>query len=61
MPAVTADEIALQKIRAGAPCHLPSYGAAQLVRVFDGRGDLVGVCRRIAGPLFRVKVNLIGR
>jgi tRNA pseudouridine55 synthase len=59
-PAVTADEIALGKIRHGNAVNLPEFGRAPLVRVFANQRDLVAICRRVAGTLFQPKVVLMG-
>jgi len=55
---VNANDDAMRKIRHGAPCNLPEFSGAHLVRVFQGQDQLAAICRRIAGTLFAVKVNL---
>lgn len=59
MPAVTADDAALGKIRHGAAVNLAQFGKAPLVRVFSGQTHLVAIARRVAGTLFHPKVVLI--
>jgi tRNA pseudouridine55 synthase len=53
MPAVTGDGIALGRLRNGAQANLPEFSAAQLVKVFAGPRELVGIARRVAGTLFQ--------
>lgn len=61
MPAVVASDETLARVRHGASCHLPSLTGDRLVRVLDGGGSLLAVCRRIAGCLFQPHVVLIGQ
>lgn len=53
MPAVTGDGVTLGRLRNGAQANLPDFSAAQLVKVFAGPRELVGIARRIAGTLFQ--------
>jgi tRNA pseudouridine55 synthase len=53
MPAVTADAIALGRLRNGAQANLAEFSAAPQVRVFAGQRELVAVAKRIAGTLFQ--------
>lgn len=53
MPAVTADMLALGRLRNGAQANLPEFSSAPLVKVFAGQRDLAGIARRIAGTLFQ--------
>jgi tRNA pseudouridine55 synthase len=53
MPAVTGDSVALGRLRNGAQANLPEFSTAQLVRVFAGPRELVGIARRVAGTLFQ--------
>ena len=53
MPAVTADAMALGRLRNGAQANLPEFSPASLVRVFAGPRELVGIARRVAGTLFQ--------
>jgi tRNA pseudouridine55 synthase len=53
MPAVTADALALGRLRNGAQANLPEFSSASLVKVFASPRDLVGIARRVAGTLFQ--------
>ena len=53
MPSVTGDEMSLGRLRNGAQANLPEFSHAQLVKVFAGQRELVGIARRIAGTLFQ--------
>ena len=53
MPAVTADALALGRLRNGAQANLPEFSSASLVKVFASSRDLVGIARRVAGTLFQ--------
>ena len=53
MPSVTADSIALGRLRNGAQANLPEFSQAPLVKVFAGQRELVGIARRVAGTLFQ--------
>lgn len=59
MPAVTADDAALAKIRHGNAVNLPEFSNAKFIKVFRGSSDLVCVASRIAGTLFQPKIVLI--
>jgi tRNA pseudouridine55 synthase len=61
MPAVSADEQALGRLRNGAQANLPEFSTAALVKVFAGQRDLVGIARRVAGTLFQPVVVLSGQ
>ena len=61
IPAVTADEHALGRLRNGGQANLPEFSAAPLVKVFSGRRDLVGIARRVAGTLFQPVTILSGQ
>ena len=58
MPSVTADEVALSRIRHGAQANLAEFTQARLVKVFAGPRDLVAVAQRLAGTLFQPVVVL---
>jgi tRNA pseudouridine55 synthase len=58
MPSVTGDELALGKLRNGAQANLPEFSSAQLVKVFAGQHELVGIAKRVAGTLFQPVVVL---
>ena len=53
MPSVTGDEMSLGRLRNGAQANLPEFSHAQLVKVFAGQRELVGIATRIAGTLFQ--------
>ena len=53
MPSVTADPLALGRMRNGAQANLPEFSQAPLVKVFAGQRELAGVAQRIAGTLFQ--------
>jgi tRNA pseudouridine55 synthase len=61
MPAVTADEQALGKLRNGAQANLPEFSQAALVKVFAGQRELVAIARRVVGTLFQPVVVLGGQ
>jgi tRNA pseudouridine55 synthase len=55
---VTADEIALGKLRNGAQANLAEFSQIELVKVFSGQRDLVAIAKRLAGTLFQPVVVL---
>jgi tRNA pseudouridine55 synthase len=59
MPAVTADEQTVGRIRNGMQVNLPEYSGAALVKIFEGQRELVAVGRRVAGTLFQPFVVLV--
>ncbi|MGA8161236.1 MAG: tRNA pseudouridine(55) synthase TruB [Acidobacteriaceae bacterium] len=60
MPAVTADEATVGRIRNGMQVNLPEYSEAPLVKIFEGQRELIAVGRRVAGTLFQPFVVLAG-
>ena len=58
MPAVTADEQTVGRVRNGMQVNLPEYSGAALVKIFEGQRDLVAVGKRVAGTLFQPFVVL---
>lgn len=58
MPSVTGDEMALGRLRNGAQANLPEFSRAELVKVFAGQRELVGIAKRVAGTLFQPVVVL---
>jgi tRNA pseudouridine55 synthase len=58
MPAVTADEIALGRLRNGGQANLAEFSKVELVKVFSGQRDLIAVARRLAGTLFQPVIVL---
>ncbi|HLJ90783.1 MAG TPA: tRNA pseudouridine(55) synthase TruB [Candidatus Angelobacter sp.] len=59
IPAVTADEMTVGKIRHGAAVNLPEFGKSLMVRTFANQTELIAICRRIAGTLFQPKIVLV--
>jgi tRNA pseudouridine55 synthase len=53
MPSVTADVMALGRLRNGAQANLPEFSTASLVKVFAGPRELAGIAKRVAGTLFQ--------
>ena len=53
MPSVTADQMALGRLRNGAQANLPEFSSAPMVKVFAGQRELAGIAKRIAGTLFQ--------
>ena len=58
IPAVTADEQTIGRMRNGMQINLPEFGEAPLVKVFAGQRELAGIARRVAGTLFQPFVVL---
>lgn len=58
MPAVTADQGTVARIRNGMQINLPEYSGAALVKIFEGQRELVAIGRRVAGTLFQPFVVL---
>lgn len=59
MPAVTADETALGRLRNGGQANLAEFSPAQFVKVFQGQRNLVAIAQRLAGTLFQ-PVTVLG-
>jgi tRNA pseudouridine55 synthase len=59
IPAATADEQTVGRIRNGMQVNLPEYSQAGLVKIFCGQRELVAIGRRVAGTLFQPVVVLI--
>jgi tRNA pseudouridine55 synthase len=59
MPAVTADEQTVGRVRNGMQVNLPEYSGASLVKVFAGQRELVAIGKRVAGTLFQPFVVLV--
>jgi tRNA pseudouridine55 synthase len=53
MPCVSADAMALGKLRNGGQTNLAEFSDAGIVKVFAGQKELVAVARRVAGTLFQ--------
>lgn len=60
MPAVTADELTVARIRDGRPINLLELSRVRQIKVFSGQRDLVAIATRIAGTLFHPKIVFIG-
>jgi len=58
MPCVTADPLALGRLRNGAQANLPEFSRAPLVKVFASQRELVGIVKRVAGTLFQPVVGM---
>jgi len=59
MPAVTADELVLGRLRNGAQLNLAEFSDAKMVRVFAGQRELAAIAKRIAGTLFQPVVVML--
>jgi tRNA pseudouridine55 synthase len=53
MPSVSADAMALGRLRNGAQANLPEFSGAPLVKVFAGPRELAAIAKRVAGTLFQ--------
>jgi len=53
MPCVSADPVALGKLRNGNQANLGEFSGAELVKVFAGQWEMVAVAKRVAGTLFQ--------
>ena len=58
MPSVTVDEQAAGRLRNGMQVNLPEYSGAELVKMFTGPAELLGIAKRIAGTLMQPIVVL---
>lgn len=58
MPAVTATDENVARIRHGQAVNLPELSRAREVKVFYGQRDLVAIATRVAGSLFHPKIVL---
>jgi tRNA pseudouridine55 synthase len=59
LPAVTATEEDVAKIRNGRAVNLPELSRARQVKVFAGQRELVAIASRVAGTLFHPKIVLV--
>jgi len=59
LPAVTATDEMVSRIRHGRPVNLPELSRAREVKVFAGQRDLIAICTRVAGTLFHPKIVLL--
>jgi len=53
MPSVSADAMALGRLRNGAQANLPEFTGAPQVKVFAGPRELAAIAKRVAGTLFQ--------
>lgn len=58
LPAVTADEPTVARIRSGRTVNLPELSRAPQVKVFSGQRELIAIATRVAGSLFHPKIVL---
>ena len=58
LPAVTANDEIVAKIRHGQAVNLPELSRAREVKVFYGQRDLIAIATRVAGTLFHPKIVL---
>jgi len=58
MPAVSADAVALGRLRNGGQTNLPDFSDAELVKVFSGQRNLAAIAKRVAGTLFQPQIVL---
>ncbi len=59
MPAVTASDEQVAKIRTGQAVNLPELSHSRYVKVFRGQAELIAIASRIAGTLFHPQVVLL--
>ena len=59
IPAVTADDQTVGRLRNGMQVNLPDFSQAPLAKIFLGQRELVAIGKRIAGTLFQPTVVLI--
>lgn len=58
LPATTVDTQTAGRVRNGNAANLPEFSDAEMVKIFAGRDDLIGIGKRIAGTLFQPIVVL---
>ena len=59
LPAVTATDEMVARIRHGRPVNLPELSRAREVKVFYGQRELIAITTRVAGTLFHPKIVLV--
>lgn len=59
LPAVTATDEMVSRIRHGRSVNLPELSRAREVKVFSGQRDLMAICTRVAGTLFHPRIVLL--
>jgi tRNA pseudouridine55 synthase len=58
LPAVTATDAILSRIRNGQAVNLPELSRAREVKVFEGQSQLIAISTRVAGTLFHPRIVL---
>jgi tRNA pseudouridine55 synthase len=58
IPCVTATTEVVSYLGNGRAVNLPEFSNAPLVKVFAGQTELIAICQRLAGTLFKPKVVL---
>lgn len=58
LPAVTATDAILSRIRNGQAVNLPELSRAREVKVFEGQTQLIAISTRVAGTLFHPRIVL---
>lgn len=58
LPCVTASAEAVAFLRNGRAVNLPEYSSAPLVKVYASQSELIAICQRLAGTLFKPKTVL---
>lgn len=58
MPAVTANDEQLARIRHGNSVNLPEFSGAKRIRIYPPEGELAAIAERVAGTLFQPKIVL---
>jgi tRNA pseudouridine55 synthase len=58
LPCVTASPEAVSFLRNGRAVNLPEYSSAPLVKVYANQSELIAICQRLAGTLFKPKTVL---
>ncbi len=61
IPAVTATDEDIGRIRHGRTVNLPEMSRSRWVKVFAGQSELVCIARRVAGTMFHPKVVLLNQ
>jgi tRNA pseudouridine55 synthase len=59
IPAVSATDDMVARIRHGQAVNLPELSRAREVKVFSGQRDLIAISTRIAGTLFQPRIVLV--
>jgi tRNA pseudouridine55 synthase len=60
LPAATADEATVARIRNGRTVNLLELSRAKQIKVFSGQRHLIAIATRVAGTLFHPKIVLCG-